>query len=1101
MEDREDRLPTGVVTFLLTDIESSTQLWEAHPTAMPDVLERHDRLVERIVAEHSGHLIKSKGEGDATMSVFRRATDAVAAAVDLQTALRADDWRAGVPLRVRMAIHTGEAHERDGDYFGPAVNRAARIRSVAKGGSLLLSEVAAGLVRDALPSETSLVDLGEQALRGLTRAERVFDLVQDTTQALTIPAGRVAPSRPPLPETIATPAVGLFVGRELELERLRTLLKEVTAGGLRAAFVAGEPGIGKTRLCSEFARVAHGDGAVVLYGRSDEEPLVPYQPFVESLRRWAAALSVSERANVPGADYLAPLVAELSDAARPLPAEDPEVARYKFFEAVGSALEHAALAGPVLLVLDDLHWADRPTLQLLQHMMRTRTSSPLLLLGTYRETDLSRTRPLAESLADFRRERAFERVALEGLAEEEIFALLERAATHDVGGAGRALARALSRTTDGNPFFIEQILGSLIETGRLAHLEGRWVLDARVEELGIPEGVIEAIGRRLSRLSESCNKALAAASVLGRDFEVDILTRVLERDPDEVLAAIEEALKVGLVRELPARGHAACTFSHALVQQALYEELSLARKQRLHLKAADAIEQTRAAGIEPYVTSLARHFRAAGAAADPEKAIDYSMRALEAASRVAAYEEGIGHGEAAMELIEDYGTAPERRARLHERLGDLHYVAGAEHERSFAHFRSALQAQTELGDLANVARIHLKLGRGQATFLDVGDINEALTHLRSAQRVLGPSLDPRLAGPLALGIAAASTYHFDLDEGSSAARQAMEIGRDQGSESVWATGAAFEGWALALQGRYDEARDLIEQAWLVADRLDNVLAAFAASWMRCEGYWYDPLEHSRLALSELDKPRQSQATSPRRMLRTTCAGALACAGRPREARGLLEDLPIDSTMGYGWIWFAHSFDDFVRMAREQGADLHARGHTRIYLGSFINLGENLRVAGSIGAAREAFYSALEFSAGRGIGEECLTNARLAILEAGERNVEAARENLARCDALLARGNGWRGCLGFVMVARAATAFAEGRTDEAENLFGNAIEIFQRYSMPFDEAEALRIWGRALADQSPSRALEKYDAALEIFTTREAGRAWIERVLEDRHGLQ
>ena len=1093
----ESSLPTGVVTFLLTDIEGSTELWEAHRGGMSDVLQRHDQLVASVVAERGGHLIKSKGEGDATLSVFRRATDAIAAALALGRGFDDEPWRDGIELRVRMAIHTGEAYERDGDYFGPAINRAARIRSIARGGQFLLSQVAAELVRDGLPTGVSLADLGERSLRGLARAEHVFELVPEGSQSTASLTNQVPPSRPPLPETLLTAPYSRFVGRELELERLGTLLKQASGDGLRVVFLAGEPGIGKTRLGSEFARIVYEEGAVVLYGRSDEEPLVPYQPFVEALRHWSGALSPEARAGVPRAEYLAPLVTEFGGAAPPAPPEDPEGARYKFFEAVASALDHATIAGPVLLVLDDLHWADRPTLQLLQHVLRTLGASPILVLGTYRESELARTRPLAEAMADFRRERAFERITLSGLDEEEILALLERAAEHDVGGTGRALARALCQTTEGNPFFIEQIVGNLLDTGRLVLRDGRWSLDERVEDLGIPEGVVEAIGRRLSRLSEDCNKALAAASVLGRDFEVDILTRVVERDPDDVLAAIEEALQVGLVRELPARGRAACTFSHALVQQALYEELSLARKQRLHLKAATSIEAAHATHIEPHVTALARHLRAAGAAADPEKTIEYSVRALKAAASLFAFDEGIAHGEAALELMEEQGTAGEPRARLEERLGDMHYVGGVDYQRSFAHFETALRTLETLGDDTSVARVHIKLGRGLATYLDTTDIDKALEHLRAAEEILSLRPNPRLAGPLALGLAAASLWGLDIESGSLAARRAMEIGQEQGSQSIWATAAAFEGWALGISGRFDDAAEILERAWTVADELDNVLAAFAAAWIRAVNYLRDPRDGSQVALLELDKPRSAQAPNARLSLRIAAGGALACAGDMDEARSLLIGSSIVAS-GPGLRYLVETFKDAERSFDEEIVRYRTRGNKLLEGWNLWGLGVIQWSSGATERARDTFEAAIDLVVPtRCLAVECEVRARLAILEASDGRATEATSHISRCEDILPLGNGWRGYLGVVAMARGAVAAASGQPGEAEGSFAEAIEIFKQYGLPFEEAETLHMWGRALLAVDPQTAIEKYDAALEIYRGRGVGKAWIDRVLTDR----
>jgi predicted ATPase/class 3 adenylate cyclase/DNA-binding winged helix-turn-helix (wHTH) protein len=171
-----EELPTGVVTFALTDIEGSSGLWEADPKAMATALELHDELIARAAEEHAGRLLKTKGEGDATVTVFRRASDAVATAVELQRTLAEAPWPGGLELRVRIALHTGEAHEREGDYFGPALNRAARLRALTRGGTTVISQATAEIVHDRLPGEVELVDLGRQQLRGLTRPERVFEV-------------------------------------------------------------------------------------------------------------------------------------------------------------------------------------------------------------------------------------------------------------------------------------------------------------------------------------------------------------------------------------------------------------------------------------------------------------------------------------------------------------------------------------------------------------------------------------------------------------------------------------------------------------------------------------------------------------------------------------------------------------------------------------------------------------------------------------------------------------------------------------------------------------------------------------------------------------
>jgi predicted ATPase/DNA-binding SARP family transcriptional activator len=247
-----DGLPTGVVTFLLTDIEASSGLWELDADGMAAALQLHDRLIEDSVDAQGGRLLKAKGEGDATLSVFRRASDAVACAVECQRALRGASWPGELDLRVRIALHTGEAHEREGDYFGPALNRAARLRSLAPGGAILISQATAEIVRDRLPDDVELVELGRQGLRGLARPENVFELravsqgrgLDPTASPSVRPPSAAGASRLPSPQTRT-------VGRDKDREAVAELLREPDA---RLVTLTGPGGVGKTRLAVEVAR-------------------------------------------------------------------------------------------------------------------------------------------------------------------------------------------------------------------------------------------------------------------------------------------------------------------------------------------------------------------------------------------------------------------------------------------------------------------------------------------------------------------------------------------------------------------------------------------------------------------------------------------------------------------------------------------------------------------------------------------------------------------------------------------------------------------------------------------------------------------------------
>nr|WP_082929738.1 BTAD domain-containing putative transcriptional regulator [Mycobacterium sp. 1164966.3] len=622
---------TRAVTFLLTDIEGSTAAWEADADAMATALARHDELVEQVVTSRGGRLIKTRGEGDATFSVFDRPSTAAAAAIELQEAIVHEPWALREPMRIRVALHTGEVELRDGDYFGRAVNRAARLRSLAEGGQILCSGATAELVIDSLPDDVELADLGMRQLKNLARPEHVFELRLATAEvAPPAPTNDAPIDRPALPAVLGGP--GPFVGRGPELEGLFSAWQRALAGGTNAVLIAGEPGVGKTRLAGEWSRQAYDQGALVIYGRCDEDLGAPYQPFAEALRSLVPCLGANRLRGLRGVEALLALVPGLTDVLPDLAAPtraDPDTERYALFDAVVALLGIASARAPVVLILDDLHWAAKPTLLLLRHLLRFGERDRVQIVGTYRSTDLDRSHPLAAMLADLHRDGTAKRIALGGLDEDDVTAYVAEAGFDD-----EELARALASVTGGNPFFLIEALRHVDESG------GHW------DPSTLPQGVREAVSRRLTRLPAETNKALAAAAVVGSRFGLELVERVVG---DDLVDAFDEACKAGIVIE-ESSGH--YRFNHALVRQSLLAELPSVRRLRLHQRIATTLE-TEPGADDELLGELAYHYFECAWAGNAAKAVEYCRRAADQAMARLAYEGAADLYDRALHALEE----------------------------------------------------------------------------------------------------------------------------------------------------------------------------------------------------------------------------------------------------------------------------------------------------------------------------------------------------------------------------------------------------------------------------------------------------------------
>ena len=886
------------------------------------------------------------------------------------------------------------------------------------------------------------------------------------------------------------PGQSPFVGRAAELGFLREEFEAVASGGGgRLVLITGEAGVGKTRLVRQLAEQVRVGGAKFLEGRYLREEGTPFGPWGEILREGMRGISRDEAALAVG-PYAGDLLRVFPELEAQLGEETGEATslpgpQLGLYSGIAHVLDSLSQWVPLIVLVNDLQWA--PGLSLLAHLARRLKDSRILLIGAYREHEFNARLTLAQEWADLNVARLFAHIRLQPLGADQTRALVAQQFGDEVAGT---LASRVHQATQGNPFFIEEVLRSLAEHGAIRYSEDHWEAAGPLA-ITLPRSVQLLLEERLAGMRQESRDVLEQAAVLGQSFSFAVLQEMTGREEEDLLGPIDQGITGGLLHDTSSPEEERYTFVDPQVQQVLYEGISPPRRRRLHRRAARALEALHGSEHHAHPEELARHFAEGN---EPEQAAAYAFRAGDEAEAAAAWPRAIELYRLALETWERLGEREQSMAEAYQRLGDVTWQSASDPARGIEYFQRALDLYQRVGDLPGLAAVHARMARDYAFSgnLQVTNIGQAMAHYHEARALLeqtdGENTD---LGLVYAGLAVACGSSLQLGEAEAWADKTIEAGGSGGGELAIVNTAVPRALAFMASGRVSAALATLEEGWAIASRGRH---AYQADFIRTVGV--------RTTGIQLKDPVAGLAWAARVPDFHTLGSLLelpahliavyALLGDLNKGRVLWEQLRRDldalgqppfghSPMGIGLLLTRHGEWEPGRELLQAGlawatqsgvrsvtcAVLHRLGDLSLDAGDGENALKYLLTAWE--EYRQAGACLLQVGLLPGLSK---AQCQLGRPDTAAAYVEEVQHNLSHEDL--------RGLAGDLALARGITEASLSRWPEADNAFQEALLVAQRYKLRWDEARACYEWGAALAargEASRARSRELIGTAL------------------------